>query len=240
MLMYDINNLYPWRLFMPIHEWPQEDRPREKLFNNGVATLSDAELLAVLIGSGTKGKSAVDVGRALLVQRGSLRNLFNCELDELPRLEGIGAATFARMQAALELSRRCFNEQMKREAPLTSSRATRAFLHASLRDKAHEVFGALILDNQHRVITFDILFEGTLDQSVIYPREFIKKLLKYNAAAVIIVHNHPSGVAAPSQADIDITKQLYQALVPIGIRLLDHFIVGENEVLSLLEQGLFP
>ncbi|MBY0544965.1 MAG: DNA repair protein RadC [Gammaproteobacteria bacterium] len=225
---------------MPIHEWPEEDRPREKLLNNGVAVLSDAELLAVLIGSGTKGKSAVDVGRALLIQRGSLRNLFNCGIDELSTLEGIGKATFARMQAALELSRRCFGEKMKRNTPLDSPQATRAFLHASLRDKEHEVFGALILDNQHRVITFEILFEGTLDQSVVYPREFIKKVLKYNAAAVIIVHNHPSGLATPSQADIDITKQLYQALMPIGIRLLDHFIVGDDDVLSLLEQGLFP
>lgn len=222
---------------MSIHEWPLEDRPREKLFTQGAMTLSDAELLAILIGSGTKGRSAVDVARDLLVKTGSLRSLFNQNAQDLPQLHGIGKATFARMQAALELSRRCLSEAMKRDTVLDSPLATRLFLRATLRDFENEVFGALMLDSQHRVITFEVLFQGTLDQSAVYPREIIKKILKYNAAAVIVVHNHPSGFSTPSEADIAITKRLDRVFDAIDVKLLDHLIVGDNTVLSLVEEG---
>jgi DNA repair protein RadC len=224
---------------MAIHQWPVQEQPREKLLMQGVTILTDAELLAVLIGSGTKGKSAVDVARELLTKTGSLRTLLNYGVTDLHQLPGIGKVTFARMQAALELSRRCLNEKLKRDNVLQSSAATKAFLQAKLQDLQHEVFAGLMLDNQHRVINFEILFNGTLDQSAVYPREIIKRVLKHNAAAIIFVHNHPSGVTTPSQSDVQLTQELNKALKHIGVRLLDHFIVGDGEVISLVEQGLF-
>lgn len=224
---------------MAIHQWPTQEQPREKLLAQGATALSDAELLAVLIGSGTKGKSAVDVARELLVKSGNVRTLLNYDVEDWSRLPGIGKVTFARMQAALELSRRCLNEKLKRDNILNSPEATRNFLQAKLQDLPHEVFAGLMLDNQHRVIAFEILFQGTVDQSAVYPREVIKSVLKHNAAAIIFVHNHPSGVATPSQSDVQITYELHKALKPVGVRLLDHFIVGDGEITSLAERGLF-
>ncbi|NNM58437.1 MAG: DNA repair protein RadC [Legionellales bacterium] len=224
---------------MSINEWPLEDRPREKLLAQGALTLSDAELLAILIGSGTKGHSAVDVARDVLIKSGGLRSLLNRNAQDLPYLKGIGKATFARIQAALELSRRYLSEGMKRDKVLDSPIATRLFLQATLRDFENEVFGVLMLDSQHRVITFEVLFQGTVDQSVVYPREIIKKILKYNATAVIIVHNHPSGIPTPSESDVLLTKRLYHILCAIDVKLLDHLIVGDNTVFSLVEQGIW-
>jgi DNA repair protein RadC len=224
---------------MAITDWPQAERPREKLLALGTNVLSDAELLAILLGSGTRGKSAVELARTLLLSSGGLRALLNTTMPDMLNLPGIGRANYARLQAALEISRRCLNEKLQRQNVLHKPELVHAFLQAQLQDLTHEVFACLTLDTKLRLITFDILFHGTLDQSVVYPREVIKLALKRNAAAVIIAHNHPSGIAQPSNADILLTQQLHKALAHVGVRMLDHVIIGDGEVVSLAERNLF-
>lgn len=216
----------------------QNERPREKLLQKGAASLTDAELLAIFIGSGIKGQTALDLARTLLLQAGNLRNVLHYSLKEFCLTPGIGAVSYLRFQAALEIAQRCFKEKLHRQTLLDTPAATRSFLQAKLQDLPHEVFAAFMLDNKNRVIEFEILFQGTLDQSTIYPREIIKKILSYNAAAIIFVHNHPSGIVTPSSADIQLTHTLKKALDYINVRVLDHFIVGDNEMIALSELGL--
>lgn len=221
---------------MPIYNWPAEDRPREKLLARGAAALSDAELLAIFLRTGTRGKSAVDLARELLSEFGNLRGLLSSQPAEFCAMPGMGEARYAELQAVLELGRRHLGEGLGERDVLKDPAAVRRLLQARLRDREHETFAALFLDNQHRVIAFDELSQGTIDGASVYPREVIKAALKRGAAAVIFAHNHPSGVAEPSAADRALTERLKAALAQVDIRVLDHFVVGE-QVVSFAERG---
>ncbi len=223
---------------MRIADWPQNERPRERLLTQGAASLSDAELLAILLRTGARGRSALDLARLLLARFGGLRGLLDATQDQFCDAPGLGPAKFTQLQAALELTRRHLKETLDRSHPLTSPQATRDYLKAALRDRPHEVFCALMLDTRHRVISFEQLFTGTIDSAHVHPRVVVEKALQRGAAALIIAHNHPSGIAEPSQADLAITRRLRDALNLVDIRLLDHFIVGDTEVTSLAERGL--
>ena len=194
----------------PITAWPIEERPREKLLQRGAEALSDAELLAIFLRVGIKGKTAVDLARDLINEFGSLRDLFNANHDQFCEVKGLGPAKYVHLQAVLEMSKRHFEETLKRGDALTSPQATRHYLSSQLRDYSYEVFACLFLDNQHRVIAFEKLFQGTLDGASVYPREVLKRALKHNTAAIIFAHNHPSGITEPSQADKHITQKLQQ------------------------------
>ena len=213
---------------MSIQDWPEGDRPREKLLAQGVAVLSDAELLAIFLRTGIKGKTAVDLARDLLTEFGSLRALLQADCENFTRAKGLGTAKYAQLQAVLEMARRHTFEELDRGDVLISPEATRAYLSQQLRHYQHEVFACLFLDNQHHILEFEELFRGTIDSASVYPREVVKKALAHNAAAVIFAHNHPSGISEPSQADKLITDKLKQALALIDIRVLDHFIIGDG------------
>jgi DNA repair protein RadC len=223
---------------MSIRDWPNLERPREKLLELGPAALSEAELLAIVIRSGRRGVSALDLARNLLKESGSLRALLSAEPQDFCRHFGVGSVCYAELQAALELARRHFREALQTGPGLSCARATHQFLIAQLRDLRYEVFCCLYLDNHHRLIAFDELFRGTIDGASVYPREVVKQALARHAAAVIVAHNHPSGVAEPSQADELITRRLKEALALVDIRLVDHLIVGDGQCVSLAEKGL--
>ncbi|HKS93579.1 MAG TPA: DNA repair protein RadC [Gammaproteobacteria bacterium] len=223
---------------MAINTWPQAERPREKLLQRGAQALSDAELLAILLRTGARGKTAVDLARELLSKFDGLRGLFAAEQTRLCAASGLGPAKYAQLQAALEMARRHLGESLQRGAPLTDPAATRRYLVARLRDRPQEVFCCLYLDNRHRVIAFEELFQGTLDGASVHPREVLRKVLAHNAAAVIFAHNHPSGVAEPSDADRRLTQRLKESLALVDVRVLDHFVVGDGEAASFAERGL--
>jgi len=221
---------------MNISHWPIEERPREKLLTNGAATLSDAELLAIFLGSGSRGQTAVDLGRRLLADAGGLRALF-VRAEPLPRLCGFGTAKSCRLQAVLEVARRCIGSELRRNDTLRNPLDSAAFLRARMSEYPYEVFAAVFLDNRHRVIAFEELFRGTIDGTSVHPREVVRACLRHNAAAVIFAHNHPSGVAEPSESDRAITGELREALNLIGVRLLDHFVVGADAPVSMAQRG---
>jgi len=223
---------------MSMNRWPSSERPREKLLRLGPAALSEAELLAILLQTGSRGRSAVDIARDLLNEFRSVRALFTAERQVLCRFPGLGAAKFATMQASLELARRHYAETMQLGPALANPRATREFLRTRLRDLDHELFCCLFLDNRHRVISFDEVFRGTIDGASVHPRDVVKLALARNAAAVILAHNHPSGIAEPSQADELITSRLREALALVDIRVLDHIVVGDGACVSFAERGL--
>ncbi len=223
---------------MTISQWPEQERPREKLLHRGAGALSPAELLAIFIRSGVPGKTAVDVARDLMDRYGGLRELLAASPEELCETPGLGEAKYVQLQAGLELGKRFLEEKLKREIVLGSTRDTRDYLQAQLRDRKNEVFCVLFLDNRHRVLVFEELFQGTLNGTAVYPREVVMRALKHNAAAVILVHNHPSGVAEPSRADELLTTRLKEALSLVDIRLLDHLVVGDGETVSFSERGL--
>lgn len=223
---------------MAIKDWPEGDRPREKLLSLGPQALSDAELLAIFLRTGVTGYSAVDLARQLLKDFGGLRPLLDADQNAFCEGKGLGPAKFTQLQAVLEMSRRHFEQKLHREDALKNPSDTRQYLLQQLRDYPSEVFGALLLDSQNRVIRYDHLFFGGLNNTAVYPREIIKHVLKHNAAAVIFAHNHPSGVAEPSQADIQLTQRLSQALSSIDVKVLDHMIIGDGYVESLAERGL--
>ena len=222
---------------MPITNWPAGERPRERLVLTGPASLSDAELLAIFLRTGIKGKSAVALARELLQNFGSLRALLTCSQSQFCQHKGLGPAKFAQLQAVLEMASRHLGEELKRKQTLDSPDATRRYLQSRMRDYEQEVFACLMLDNKHRVIVFRELFRGSISSASVYPREVVKQALADNAAAVILAHNHPSGVAEPSQSDIHITERLKKALELVDIRVLDHLVVGDD-VVSFSERGL--
>lgn len=222
---------------MAICDWPAAERPRERLLARGAAALTDAELLAVLLRTGVRGKTAVALARELLAQFGGVAALLAAG-SELERVKGLGAAKRAQFAAAVELARRSLHEQLGAGAALTSPGAVRDYLRLSLSARQHEVFVCLWLDAQHRVLRTDEAFRGTLTQTSVYPREVVKAALAANAAAVIFAHNHPSGVAQPSQADELLTRSLKDALALVEVKVLDHFIVAGREALSFAERGL--
>ncbi|MCU7834642.1 MAG: DNA repair protein RadC [gamma proteobacterium symbiont of Taylorina sp.] len=223
---------------MPIIDWPEAERPREKLLQRGADALTDAELLAIFLRTGTKGLSAIDLAYTLLDKFSSLRNLFNASLEDFSNIRGVGPAKYVQLQAVLEMSNRYLSETIEKQNAITSPHDTRQYLKSKLRHKPYEVFAALFLDNRHQLIKFEELFRGTIDGASVYPREVVKKALEYNAAAIIIAHNHPSGIAEPSQADEQITHRLTKALALVDIRLLDHLVVGDGDVVSLAERGI--
>lgn len=222
---------------MAITDWPQHQRPREKLLSKGSQSLSDAELLAIFLRTGMRGKSAVDLAQELLQGFQGLRQLLKADQQSFCQHAGLGTAKYAQLQAVLEMARRYLFESLQRGDTLSSPQDTRQYLSSQLRDYPHEVFAALFLDQRHRVICFEELFRGTIDGASVYPREVVKKALQHNAAALIFAHNHPSGVAEPSQADEQITRRLIDALKLVDVRVLDHFVVGD-EVVSFAERGL--
>jgi len=223
---------------MAINDWPEDDRPREKLLAKGPASLSDAELLAIFLRTGTKGKSAVDLARTLLAKFGSLGGLTGASHEAFCAVPGLGSAKYAQLQAATELIRRALASEMKSGINLSSPTAVRDFLRLSIQDRHVEVFVGLFLDAQNRVIAVEELFSGTLTQTSVFPREVVRRALHHNAAGVIFAHNHPSGVAEPSHADETLTQALKEALALIDVRVLDHFVVGRGAILSFAERGL--
>ena len=222
---------------MSIADWPREERPREKLLARGPGVLSNAELLALFIQTGTRGYSAVDLARMALDQTQGLRGLLDLDPDRLATISGIGPARSALLKAAIELATRYLEERIRRSDALTSPAHTSQFLCARLRSRPHEVFACLFLDNRHRVISFEEMFRGTIDGASVHPREVAKRALELNAAALIAAHNHPSGVAEPSRSDRAITSRLRDALALVDVRLLDHFVIGDGEVVSFAERG---
>lgn len=223
---------------MAITDWPAAERPREKLLARGAESLSDAELLAIFFRTGAPGKTAVDLARELLVRYGGLRRLLAADRASVCAEPGVGEAKYVQLIAALEMGRRHLGTRIARGEALESPRDTLNFLQASLRDRAYEVFCCLFLDNRHRVLAFEELFRGTLNGTAVYPRELVKRALALNAAAVILVHNHPSGMAEPSRADELLTQRVKEALSMVEVRVLDHIVVGDGETVSFSERGL--
>jgi len=221
-----------------IADWPLQERPRERLLAHGPGGLSDAELVAVCLRCGTRGRSAVDLARDLILRFGGLAGLLAASLPALRKVKGLGDAKAAQLAAVLELARRSLRENLKAGIALTSPGAVRDYLRLALGARTHEVFVVLFLDAQHRVLSDAELFRGTLTQTSVYPREVVKAALAANAAAVIFAHNHPSGVAEPSQADELLTRQLKEALALVEVKVLDHFIVAGSQTLSFAERGM--
>lgn len=222
---------------MAITDWPEAERPREKLLARGAQALSDAELLAIFLRVGVKGKSAVALARDLLGHFGSLTRLLVATQAEFDHFTGLGPAKYAQLQAVLEMARRALAEEMRYGDALSSPATVRDFLRLRLDGLAHEVFMAIYLDAQNRVLAAEELFRGTLTQTSVYPREVVKRALAHNAGGIILAHNHPSGVAEPSQADRWLTDQLKHALALVDVKVLDHFIVGGGRAVSFAEQG---
>ena len=217
---------------MSIRDWPHDERPRDKLIARGGAALSDAELLAVFIGSGSRGQDAIEAGRALLAGAGGLKSL----LDS-PRSGGVGAVAWCRLVAALELGRRYLDAEMKTALTLADPGATGRYIKSRLCAYPYEVFACLFLDNRYRVLAFEELFRGSIGGASVHPREVVRRCIAHNAAAVILAHNHPSGTPEPSQADRTITLRLRDALGLVDVRVLDHIIVGDGAPISLAERG---
>ena len=223
---------------MSISNWPSARRPREKLLATGAQSLTDAELLAIFLRTGVKGMSAVDLADRLISDFGSISDLLRADSRSFCSGHGLGPAKYVQLQAVLELSRRHLHEQLKRGDAMTDSNSVKEYLGNLLKNPARELFHALFLDNQHRLIASETLFQGTISSATVHPRELVRRALALNASATIVAHNHPSGVAEPSQADRRITEQIRAALEMVEVRLLDHLIVGDTEVVSFAELGL--
>ncbi len=223
---------------MAIKDWPESERPRERLLTHGPQSLSDAELLAIFLRTGIAGASALDLARELLKRFDGLTGLVNASLEAFSETKGLGEAKYVQLQAVLELARRAIDEGLRREAVLNSPDKVRQYLQLQLARREHEVFAVLYLDAQNRLLKCEELFRGTLTQTSVHPREVVKHALRHNAAAVILAHNHPSGVAEPSRADELLTKALKDALALVDVRVLDHLIVAGNATVSFAERGL--
>jgi DNA repair protein RadC len=223
---------------MSMADWPLAERPRERLLAHGAASLSDAELLALFLGTGVRGKSALDLARELLARFGRVSRLLAAAPRELGSVPGVGKAKYAQIAAVMELASRALAEEMRARDSLTSPAAVRGYLRLRMQELGHECFYCVFLDAQNRVIAADELFRGTLTQTSVYPREVVKHALSHNAAAVILAHNHPSGVAEPSVQDQALTRTLAEALALIDVKVLDHFIVAPGACLSFAERGL--
>lgn len=222
---------------MAIKDWPASERPRERLLEGGAKNLSDAELLAIFLRVGTRGKTAVDMARELLDEYGGLRPLLDADQERFCQSKGLGTAKYVQLQAVIEMSRRFLEEKLKRGDAISNPQDIKDYLQYKLREYPHEVFACLFLDTRHRVISFKELFQGTIDSASVHPREVVRHCIEQKAAAIIFAHNHPSGIAEPSQADQHITERLKKILHLIDIRVLDHFVVGD-QVVSFAERGL--
>ena len=222
---------------MAISHWPVNERPREKLMLRGASALSDAELLAIFLRTGLPGITAIDLARDLIKEFGGLGALISSDHSTFCSAKGVGTAKFVQLKASIELTRRYLQEQLEGQPVFTSPEKVSDYLSVQMRDYKREVFMMLLMDSKHQLIDTHELFQGTLDAASVHPREVVARALRKNAAAVIVAHNHPSGLAEPSQADIDITRRLKQALNLVEIRLLDHLIIGRGEVVSLAQRG---
>lgn len=222
---------------MPIHDWPQEKRPRERLIREGAQALSDAELLAIFLRIGVAGKDAVQLGQDMMRHFGSLQRLFSATLPEFAAVHGLGPAKFAQLQAVMELARRAIREEMHNGSMLSSPRAVKEYLRTTFAAKSFESFHVLFLDVKNRLIDAKEMFRGTLTHTSVYPREVVKEALARNAASVMLAHNHPSGTPEPSESDLLLTRALMQALALVDIRILDHFVVAGHQIHSFAEHG---
>lgn len=222
---------------MAITNWPEEERPREKLLQQGAKGLTDAELLAIFLRTGSKGKTAIDIARELLGEFGGLKKLINTDPNRLYLKHGFGKAKYATLKAAVELGQRYALDTLQKGTVLNGCQAAKRFLTHRLKDYPHEVFACLFLDTRQRVLCFEELFHGTLNEANVYPREVVKRGLSHNAAKIILAHNHPSGNTTPSQADCDITQLLKQALALVDIHIIDHIVVGTHDCISMAEDG---
>ncbi|MBM7038290.1 RadC family protein [Vibrio ulleungensis] len=222
---------------MSLKALPNTLKPREKLLSKGAHNLSDSELLALLLGTGTRGVDVLQLAQQIIEQHGSLRNLLSAPKAQFCQTKGLGEATYAQLHAVAELMRRQLSETLTRGDALCSPEQSKLFLMSILRGREREAFYVLYLDNQNRMISYEMLFEGTLDSASVYPREVVSRALECSAASILVAHNHPSGLAEPSQADRRITERLINALRLVDIRLLDHFVIGDGEVVSFAERG---
>jgi DNA repair protein RadC len=222
---------------MSILDWPEAERPRERLLAHGAASLSDGELLAIFLRTGVAGHTAVDVARNLLIRFGSLRALLEADLEAFSQHFGMGPAKYAQLQASVEMNRRYMAELMRAGHAMEDPTSVRRYLKSKLRHEKHELFGCLFLDTKHKPLGFEILFRGTISSVAVYPREVVKRAIANNAAAVILTHNHPSGNTTPSEADRMLTQRLKASLALVDVRVLDHIIIGEGEPLSMMEYG---
>jgi len=222
---------------MTIKQWPAGERPREKLLQRGPQALSDAELLAIFLRTGVKGCSAVELSRQLLQRFGNLAALLSADQADFCASPGLGPAKYAQLQAVLEMSRRHLAEGLSKQDVFTSPDSVQRYLRTQLQHQQREVFAGLFLDSQHQLLAYEEIFQGSVASASVHPREIVKLALKHNAAALIVAHNHPSGIAEPSQSDIRITDRIRQALELVDVRLLDHMVVGSGEVRSLAEMG---
>jgi DNA repair protein RadC len=222
---------------MPILDWPQEKRPRERLIREGAQALSDAELLAIFLRTGVMGKDAVQLGADMMHHFGSLQRLFGATLPEFIAVKGLGPAKFTQLQAVLELARRAILEEITAGSMLSSPRAVKEYLRTTFAGKPFESFHVLFLDVKNRLIDAKEMFRGTLTHTAVYPREVVKEALARNAASVMLAHNHPSGTPEPSESDLLLTRALMQALALVDIRILDHFVVAGHQVHSFAEHG---
>lgn len=223
---------------MAITDWPENEKPREKLLTHGAQRLSDAELMAIAFRTGVKGETALDLARRCLQQFGGLRRFMEADYKTFCEVKGLGKVKYAQLHASFELVRRHLHETLTVDGVLTNPNETRTYLTAKMRGFGHEVFACLFLDGRHGIICFEEMFHGSLTCANVYPREIVKRVLFHNAASVIFAHNHPSGMAEPSQADLEVTQHLKQALALIQVQVLDHFIIGNGRVVSLAECGL--
>ncbi|MDF2179287.1 DNA repair protein RadC [Aliiglaciecola sp. CAU 1673] len=223
---------------MKLADWPKQERPREKLLTLGACALTDAELLAIFLRTGISGLNAVELSAQLIQRFGSLRALLAANRQDFCAAKGLGDAKFVQLQAVLEMARRYLLEPLQRGAVFCNAEDTRNYLIARLRDEPHEVFAMLLLDAQHRLIAFKAVFQGTIDSAAVHPRVLVKTALDHQAAAVILAHNHPSGVAEPSEADRQITQRICDAMALMDIRVLDHFVIGDGQAVSFAERGL--
>lgn len=223
---------------MAITDWPEQERPREKLLRAGAVALSDAELLAIFLRVGVVGKTAVDLARDLLQHFKSLNGIFSASVDEVQQVHGMGESKYCQLQAVLEMSKRALGETLQQVDSFSSPAQVKAYLQLQLSHQLREVFGILFLDAQNRLIAYETLFEGSLMQTSVYPREVVKRTLALNAAAVILSHNHPGGSASPSRADEQLTQTLKESLSLVDVKVLDHIIVAGQDTFSFSERGL--
>jgi DNA repair protein RadC len=222
---------------MGISDWPEQDRPRERLIAEGPRALSNAQLLAVFLRVGVKGVNAVQLAENMIRHFGSLNALFGASLAEFSQINGLGPAKFAQLQAVMELAQRAIGEQLQSGQPLGSPEAVKLYLRMTLSQRAHESFVVLFLDVKNRLIVSEEMFRGTLTHTSVYPREVVKAALRHNAAGVMLAHNHPSGSPDPSESDLVLTRALVQALALVDVRILDHFVVAGPHVHSFAEHG---
>ena len=223
---------------MQLTSLPNSLRPREKLISKGAKALTDAELLAIFLRTGLPGMNVIELAQHLLNENKTLHNLFNASIEEFCSQKGLGTAKYVQLQAVLELSQRYMQERCQRDAVFNSPNSVYDYLTIQMRGLQQEVFMVLYLDSQNRLVKDEILFYGTINSASVYPREVIKRALAHNAAALILTHNHPSGVAEPSQSDLQLTRRLKESLALLDIRVLDHLIVGDGDPFSFAERGL--